>query len=101
MENIINKTNQKKMKDDFLNKKKDGGYLIMFLLFIILIIITIIKFFNILYDFLIKFILPNLPYIVILILIILIYLYKRSIIFNLIDFLKVWFDIFTLKNIIR
>lgn len=101
MENIINKSNQKKMKDDFLNKKKDGGVLIMFLLFIGLFFITIFKFFNIFYDLFIKFILPNLPYIVILILIILIYLYKRSIIINLIDFLKIWFDIFTLKNILR
>ena len=101
MESIINKSNQKNMKDDFLNKKKDGGDLIMFLLFIGLIIITIFKFFNIFYDLFIKFILPNLPYILILILIILIYLYKCSVIFNLIDFFKVWFDIFTLKNIIR
>lgn len=101
MENIINKSNQKKMKDDFLNKKKDGSVLIMFLLFIGLIFITIFKFFNIFYDLFIKFILPNLSYIVILLLIILIYLYKSSIIINLIDFLKIWFDIFTLKNILR
>lgn len=101
MENIINKSNQKKMKDDFLNKQKDGGVLIIFLLFIGLIFITIFKFFNIFYDLFIKFILPNLSYIVILILIILIYLYKSSIIINLIDFLKIWFDIFTLKNILR
>ena len=101
MENIINKSNQKKMKDDFLNKKKDGSVLIMFLLFIGLIFITIFKFFNIFYFLFIKFILPNLSYIVILLLIILIYLYKSSIIINLIDFLKIWFDIFTLKNILR
>ena len=101
MENIINKSNQKKMKDDFLNKKKDGSVLIMFLLFIGLIFITIFKFFNIFYDLFIKFILPNLSYIVILLLIILIYLYKSSIIINLIDFLKIWFDISTLKNILR
>ena len=101
MENIINKSNQKKMKDDFLNKKKDGSVLIMFLLFIGLIFITIFKFFNIFYNLFIKFILPNLSYIVILLLIILIYLYKSSIIINLIDFLKIWFDIFTLKNILR
>ena len=101
MENIINKSNQKKIKDDFLNKKKDDIFLIMFLLFIGLIFITIFKFFNIFYDLFIKFILPNLSYIVILLLIILIYLYKSSIIINLIDFLKIWFDIFTLKNILR
>ena len=103
--NLIIKKKKENFKKNILgnwyNREKTIDDLIIFLLIIVLIGTIIIKFSsninNLIIFLLNKIIFPNLLLITILIFIIIIYLYKKKFLYNIFDFILIWFKILTFQ----
>ena len=107
-ENEINLIIKKKMDEfknkltgDWYNREKTMDDLIIFLLIIALIAVIIFKFSSIINDLIMflltKIILPHFIKLIILVFILIIYLYKKNLLYNIFDFLIIWFKILTFQ----
>ena len=99
--NYIIEKKKQDFKDKILGKwykrEKDADDLIIFLLIIVLIGVTLFKFSsnvsNLIIFLLNKIILPNLLLIIISLMFSFIYIYKKNFLYNIFDFIIIWFKI--------